>query len=105
GWEMPWWNFSGADARRMGTEFGHAFLTTLDEIRDRTVPATQENPTIDVPRWEMHEFVAKGRAHVKNPFRDAAWVAEFISPSGQTNIVDGFYDGAETWRLRFAPNE
>ena len=105
GWEMPWWNFSVADARRMGAEFGYAFLTTLDEIRNRTVPAAQENPTVGVPRWEMHEFAARGRARVKNPFRDAAWVGEFISPSGKINVVDGFYDGDDTWRLRFTPNE
>lgn len=105
GWEMPWWNFTIADARRMGAEFARAFLTTLDEIRAGTVPAAQENARVDVPRWEMHEFVAKGRVHVANPFRDAAWVGEFVSPSGRTNILDGFYDGDDTWRLRFAPDE
>jgi hypothetical protein len=60
---------------------------------------------IEAPRWEIHEFSVKGRAHIANPFRDAALVGEFISPSAKTNVLDGFYDGDETWRLRFAPDE
>ena len=28
-----------------------------------------------------------------------------MSPSGKTNVLDGFYDGDETWRVRFAPDE
>jgi hypothetical protein len=32
-------------------------------------------------------------------------VGEFVSPSGRTNVVDGFHDGDNTWRLRFAPDE
>jgi len=105
GWEMPWWNFTVDDARRSGAEFARAFLTTLDEIHAGTVPPPEELPAVHVPRWEMHEFTASGRASVGNPFRDAALVGEFVSPSGRTNILDGFHDGGETWRLRFAPDE
>ncbi|MBI4664077.1 MAG: DUF4038 domain-containing protein [Verrucomicrobia bacterium] len=105
GWEMPWWNYSVDDARRMGNAFGRAFLTTIEEIRAGAVPAAADLPAVEVPRWEMHEFSAKARAHVENPFRDAALVGEFVSPSGRTNVIDGFYDGEESWRLRFAPDE
>src|SRR5262245_47415455 len=66
--------------------------------------AAGELPVVKVPRWEMHEFVAKGQSQVENPFRDTAWVGEFVSPSGRTNLVNGFYDGDHTWRLRFAPD-
>jgi hypothetical protein len=65
----------------------------------------QESPAVEVARWEMHEFSATGRARVANPFRDAALVGAFVSPSGRKVAVDGFYDGAEDWRLRFAPDE
>jgi len=67
--------------------------------------AASELPVVKVPRWEIHEFAAKGRSHVNNPFRDTAWVGEFVSPSGRTNLLHGFYDGDQTWRLRFAPDE
>lgn len=105
GWEMPWWNHSVAEVRASGAAFAKAFLGTLDEIQAGTVPAAKEQPTVEVSRWEMHEFTAKGRSRVANPFRDAALVGEFVSPSGKTNVLDGFYDGDEAWRLRFAPNE
>lgn len=105
GWEMPWWNNSVAGVRMSGAAFAKAFLTTIDEIQSGSVPPAVEKATVEVPRWEMHEFSAKGRAHVANPFRDAALVGEFISPSARTNVLDGFYDGDETWRLRFAPDE
>src|SRR6185503_15537483 len=73
GWEMPWWNYTVNDARRLGVEFGRAFLTTIDEIRAGTVPTATEMPLVKAPRWTMHEFAAKGRSHAENPFRDTAW--------------------------------
>jgi hypothetical protein len=65
----------------------------------------QQNPSVEVACWEMHEFSVARRAHVENPFRNAALVGEFVSPSGKKIVVDGFYDGGETWRLRIAPGE
>jgi hypothetical protein len=102
---MPWWNYSVSDARALGASFGRAFLTTLDEIKSGAVPPATENASVGVPRWEMYEFAVNGRSHVENPFRDAALVGEFISPSGKTRVVDGFHDGGTSWRLRFAPDE
>ena len=64
-----------------------------------------EAPAVTVPRWAMHEFELHGQSHVENPFRDAALVGEFTSPSGKTRLVEGFHDGGDTWRLRFAPDE
>ena len=89
----------------MGGEFSRAFLATIEELRTGAVSVVTELPAAEVPRWEMHEFSIKGRAHVTNPFRDAALVGEFVSPAGKTNVLDGFYDGDEVWRLRFAPDE
>jgi hypothetical protein len=126
GWEMPWWNCSTDDVRRMGADFARAFLTTIEEIRAGTVPGTAgvlQSPLkgegslaanglgqsavspVAVPRWEMHEFSVKARSQFENPFRDSALVGEFVSPSGRTNVLDGFYDGDGLWRLRFAPDE
>jgi hypothetical protein len=105
GWEMPWWNFSPAEVRASGAAFARAFLTTLQEIRSNAVPAAVEPAPFDVPRWKMHEFSLRGRARVPNPYRDAALVGEFISPGGRTNVVDGFFDGDDNWKLRFAPEE
>lgn len=62
-------------------------------------------PAVTVPRWEMHEFELHGRSHVDNPFRDTALMGEFMSPSGKKILTEGFYDGGDTWRLRFTPDE
>jgi hypothetical protein len=105
GWEMPWWNGSVNDARASGGAFAKALLTTLGEIRADAVPTANEQAAVKVPRWEIHEFSVNARSHVANPFRDAALVGEFISPSGKTNVIDGFYDGGDAWRLRFAAGE
>ena len=105
GWEMPWWNHTVEDSRRLGAAFGRAFLETIREIDAGAVPPAIELPPVDVPRWEIHELTAKGRAQVANPFGDAALVGEFVSPSGRTRVIDGFHDGDETWKLRFAPDE
>jgi len=105
GWEMPWWRRSVADARRAGEDFGRAYLTTLDALGTDAKPKDSDAPTVEIPRWEMHEFVLRGKSHVTNPFRDAALVGEFTSPSGKSIVVEGFYDGDDTWRLRFTPDE
>jgi hypothetical protein len=105
GWEMPWWNRTPDDARRTGAAFARAFLATLEELRTGKQLPAPEPETPEVARWEVHEFSIRARTHVANPFREASLVGEFISPSGRTNILDGFYDGEDTWRLRFAPEE
>jgi len=109
GWEMPWWGRNEGDptqaARKAGADFGRAFLATLDIIAASPTPVVPETPAVTVPRWEMHEFELHGRCHVDNPFRDAALVGEFTSPSGKQIVTEGFCDGGDTWRLRFTPDE
>ena len=60
---------------------------------------------LETPRWEMHEFELRAASQARNPFVDANLVGEFTAPSGKTNTVEGFYDGDNKWRLRFAPTE
>jgi hypothetical protein len=105
GWEMPWWGRSVDDARKAGADFGRAFLATLDIIAAGPASAVREATPVIVPRWEMHEFELHGPSHVENPFRDAALVGEFTSPSGKQIVTEGFYDGGDTWRLRFTPEQ
>ncbi len=85
---------------------GQDALATEEQGRDAL--ATAEGATsgvLTIPRWEMHEFELHGRSHVENPFRDVALVGEFTSPSGKKITAEGFYDGGDTWRLRFTPDE
>jgi hypothetical protein len=105
GWEMPWWGRDEGDpaenSRAMGRHYARAFLTAIDL---KWSPPPDAAP-VETARWEMHEFVLRGRANVENPFKDAALVGEFTSPSGKTIVTEGFHDGGDVWRLRFAANE
>jgi hypothetical protein len=114
GWEMPWWGRDEGDptqqARQAGASFVRAFLATLERIEagegsEIRTTKSEIRKVAAVPRWEMHEFELHGRCHVGNPFRDAALVGEFTAPSSKRITVEGFHDGGDTWRLRFAPDE
>jgi len=108
GWEMPWWGRDVEAARKAGADFGRAFLATLNIIADGATPARRDREPVEVPRatrWEPHVIELHGRSHVENPFRDAALVGEFTSPSGRTIVSEGFYDGGDKWCLRLALDE
>ena len=91
GWEMPWWGRDEGDPRR--TRGRPAPISAGRSSRRWTSiaagPASGERGARPgrrpFPRWEMHEFELHGRSHVENPFRDAALVGEFTSPSGKTH--------------------
>jgi hypothetical protein len=53
-----------------------------------------------VGEWTLHS-----ERSYENPFVDVTVDARFTSPTGQTFTVPGFYDGEDTWRVRFNPNE
>ncbi len=105
GWEMPWWNFTIVGVHKAGSDFAKAFLTTITEIQNNSVPNVKDLPAFEVPRFEIHEFSVKAPTQLSNPFRDATLAGDFTSPSGKTKAIDGFYDGDNTWRLRFVPDE
>ena len=73
-------------------------------LRKPTVQKVSTNAD-SIARWEMLELTARIRAAYANPFKDVAVAAEFMSPSHKKTVVQGFYDGEETWRVRFAPSE
>jgi hypothetical protein len=64
-------------------------------------PADQ--PT--VPRWGVIEFDLQYDGSVENPFVDVSAEAVFRPNGGAPILVDGFYDGDNVWRFRFAPSE
>ncbi|MFO7917201.1 MAG: DUF5060 domain-containing protein, partial [Anaerolineae bacterium] len=58
-----------------------------------------------VRRREVGEWVLHGERTYENPFADVIVEAVFEVPSGQVLKVPGFYDGENTWRVRFNPAE
>ncbi|MFP4621919.1 MAG: DUF5060 domain-containing protein [Bacteroidales bacterium] len=56
-----------------------------------------------VEKWKIFELELKG-AKVENPFTDVQLSAEFTYKN-RSFYVDGFYDGNQTYKIRFMPNE
>ena len=56
---------------------------------------------VDIPRYGTHDFSFNATA-AGNPF-DVTLMGHFDGPGGMRLSVPGFYDGANTWRIRFSP--
>ena len=58
-----------------------------------------------VPIWQPVEFELRSEHPGGDPIHDHVLRATFTSPSGRSRRVYGFWDGDDTWRVRFAPDE
>jgi hypothetical protein len=56
---------------------------------------------MDVPLYGTHDFCLSGKA-VGNPF-DVALTGRLVGPNGETLRIPGFYDGDNSWMIRFSP--
>ena len=58
---------------------------------------------MNVERWDTCEFAFRSETGYANPFTEVDLTATFAHEDGQTISVNGFYDGDQTWRVRFMP--
>jgi hypothetical protein len=56
-----------------------------------------------VPLWHRFELKLNATQRHWNPLQESSLRATFHGPQGETRIVDGFWDGGQTWRVRFRP--
>jgi hypothetical protein len=56
-----------------------------------------------VARWSVHEITLTAGRSYANPYAEAAVTATFLGPGGEHRTVAGFWDGGQTFRLRFTP--
>lgn len=68
-----------------------------------TLARRQSIPTVQL--WNRFEAALTSAAKHENPLQDVAVEVTFTGPSGRTHIVEAFWDGGATWRVRFAPDE
>src|ERR1017187_11036083 len=66
-----------------------------------TAAAAAKTPV--VAKWGRFEQAFKSSVGYSNALQDVSLTAVFTSPLGETNEVDGFWDGGRTWRVRFSP--
>src|SRR5687767_2690082 len=57
-----------------------------------------------VSKWGRFEQAFESSVKYENPIQNATLTVIFMSPLGETNRVYGFWDGNQTWRVRFSPN-
>ena len=60
---------------------------------------------MSTPRYQVTEFSFTATGSFANPFQGIGFGGTFTAPSGSAHRVDGFWDGDDTWRIRFAPTE
>ncbi|MBN1247271.1 MAG: DUF4038 domain-containing protein [Anaerolineae bacterium] len=58
---------------------------------------------VTVAQWTVIEIAFESAVAYADPFWDVDLEVTFTGPSGQTQVVDAFWDGGNTWRVRFAP--
>jgi len=63
------------------------------------------SPAADCPQWGRFEAAFTNTTNYAAPYRDVSLDATFTRPDGSTVKFWGFYDGGQTWRLRFMPDQ
>lgn len=59
-----------------------------------------------VEQWNVIEIELKAAMNYSTPYLDVDDLfGVFASPTGNTMLMPGFWDGGQTWKLRFAPTE
>lgn len=53
--------------------------------------------------WSPIELTLRADRRYENPYTDVTVRATFEHESGETHEIPGFWDGGNTWRVRFAP--
>ena len=66
------------------------------------VPA-RANETVE--RWRVHEIVFTSQAACTDPFNEVDLDVAFTGPDGIALVMPAFWDGGDTWKVRFAPTE
>lgn len=56
-----------------------------------------------VRRWERVEVELRHPQPPNDPYRDVALRVELRNPFGDKTAIEGFHDGGDRWRFRFAP--
>ena len=61
--------------------------------------------TVVVAKWGQFERTFTSSLLYSNALQDAWLRVVFTSPLGETNVVDGFWDGGQTWRALFTQSQ
>jgi hypothetical protein len=68
-----------------------------------TDQTSSQEPTLHAQTWRAVEITLKSPTAYADPYRDVDVSATFTGPNGKSMTMPGFWDGGNTWRIRFAP--
>jgi hypothetical protein len=71
----------------------------------RRVLSKNDVAAATVPLYAPFEVQLSTSRQYDNPYLDVGVTGVFISPTGKEMRLAGFWNGGQTWRVRFAPNE
>ncbi len=70
------------------------------------LPQTEAGKTsVEVPQWAVFETQFTSKSKYANPLSDVDVVVTFRSPAAGERVAHAFWDGGNTWRVRFSPEE
>ena len=78
------------------------FLKQFEATAQHHQP-NQNLPAVGI--WDKFELSMTNDKRYKDPFRDVTLKVHLKSPEGREVDFWGFYDGDNTWKFRFSPNE
>lgn len=58
-----------------------------------------------IPKWTLFHEKFESRKIYDDPLGEVDLRVDFTSSSGRKYSVNGFWDGGDMWRVRFAPDE
>ncbi len=62
---------------------------------------------IEVPNYQLVEFFLEVAADFDNPYnqQEVSLDGQLVGPDGSQWVIPGFWDGEESWRIRFTPSQ
>ncbi len=76
-----------------------------DQAFSFTTGSTAGADLVSVPAYSVFEIELTSSNSYDNPYLVDPPKATFTAPSGKTFEIEGFWDGGNTWRVRFAPTQ
>ncbi|MDA3873764.1 MAG: DUF5060 domain-containing protein [Kiritimatiellae bacterium] len=105
-------NFTGSDAKFQWIDppdvDNQAYITEIrdpDIIDEELEDLMIQPPGPVVDQWARFETALTNTQSYSDPYRDVTLNVTYTSPSDETINFWGYYDGGQTWKLRFMPNE
>ena len=70
-----------------------------------SAPPQRAHAQAQVGKWDRFEASVTNKKRYKDPYTDVTLEVTFTKPNGSKVKFWGFYDGGNTWRIRFMPDQ